>query len=184
MAKYVPPGIEYIPTNTEITGIMKVVGDENINLFRGAFYENRPLSLRNNKMVITSVEEMQRTHWRNEVLVKFHVTEDVPLKLFDDLVIYGEEIVVNQKQNYNTYEHNGYIKRDVTKQHTADETHVVRLWDIPRDKDGNEWEVSVLENRPYYCCDCNDMHDSSEPTATYLFRFREDAEYKYAELIP
>jgi len=168
MAKYISPGREYIPTTREIRGTLSGIGDNKIGEIEKFF----------NKLGGNiSVVALSSNRWS----IEFRIHKELSTREMKKLNSFGQGSI-DVHQNYETYEHQGYIKRDVTETHNIDENTKVRLWDIPKDKDGNEWEVSLLKNEPYYCCDCNDMHNSWSEIEKHLFKSRRQADNKYTEL--
>lgn len=183
MAEYIPAGRDYIPTTTEYIGTLTMTRkgtDKDLKRLLRSFAESKPAIFGNDKIYISFL----KTEWiaKNimQALFEFQVNGQPTEQLWDTLKTYGL-LERRIKQNYETLDHNGYVKHDVEKRHEVSETITVRLQDILPDKEGNEWEVFVMEADGYYCDLCQDTHD--ECIEKHLFKTPAEAEAKYAELI-
>jgi hypothetical protein len=181
MAKYISPGREHIPTTTEYTGtltMMRKSDDKDLKRFIRAAESRKMISIGDDKIlpVLCSLEYTSKNLLR--VIFDVRFISEPSENLLNQLKKYGlsERRIY---QNYETYDHEGYVKHDVEKYKNISKTKLIILQNIVRDSDGNEWKVAILKNKPYYCNDCNDMHDQWEETETYLFKTEEEAEKKY-----
>jgi hypothetical protein len=174
MAEYIPEGREFYPTTREYSGSLTIIGKK--------FFTEEQLRKKINikKIFLSDMTNiLERGICRQ--IIQFRVNQDLTEKQKNKLKKLGL-ITFRIKQNYNEVDHHGYIKREYAKYKNISDSEKVRLWDIIRDKDGNEWEVAVMKNEPYYCGDCNDTHDQWEDIETYLFKTKEDAEKKYKSI--
>jgi hypothetical protein len=181
MAEYVPPGREYRRGIASVTGTFSTVDKEVIERCRAGFEKGDPVVFDGDTIFITSMS-VDLSHVTPRATLKFEASGALsPMIMAKLSALPGSTLDVDA--GLTSFDHMGYIKRDVTETHEFSDTLILRLWDIPVDKDGNAWEVSLLENIPYYCFDCNDMHDDWKELETHLFKNRKKAEKKYAEMM-
>jgi len=179
MAKYIQPGIEYIPTTIEYTGTLTMTrrsDDKDLKQFiAGAM-----IPVGDSLIYINSLTQEWIARDVKRITMDWKVNGVAADNLLLELKKYGA-VTYRIKQNYYEYEHNGYVKHDVEKRHEVSEIITVRLQDILPDKDGNKWEVFVMEADGYYCDLCQDTHD--ECIEKHLFKTQAEAEEKYQSII-
>jgi hypothetical protein len=174
MAKYIPPGVEYVAGVMEIIGTM-IITDPGKML-------NSPRLLDDRGIFVQSITVSEIAAQISQQWVSFIISGELTKEKENILNGLSNCVKINYNRSYDTYQHNGFIERDIIKHHAISETKRARIWDIPEDEDGNKWEVSILESSSYFCCECNDTHWQWFPKQTYLFNHQKDAEEKYIEL--
>lgn len=186
MAYYIPECREYIPTTTEYTGTLTMIrkgNDQDLKCLMRSFEQSKHTVLGKDKIFIQS-RHYDEYGFGNKSIVKvvfeFQVNGEPTETLWTKLVQLGK-IERHIKQNYDYYDHCGYVKHDVEKRHNVSETIMVILQDILPDKEGNEWEVFVMESESYWDEDLEETRD--ECIEKHLFKTQAEAEVKYAELV-
>ena len=174
MAEYIPPGRDHVITTREYSGTLEIIGVICLN------YEQILKKINNKNIIIADgINYIENGMCRQIIELKFN--KELTDKQKDKLEKLGI-ITYRIKQDYNTFDHNGYVKRECVKYKNISDSEKVRLWDIVSDKDGNEWEVAIMTIEPYYCEECNDTHDRWEEIENYKFKNREEAEKKYKSI--
>lgn len=165
-----------IPGTLECTGELDVFPK-----YQGTFSLMSPAKIGEDEVIFYSGRIETVAPGMEKEILEFRVKGKLSDSFEENLWKYGEG-KISRKQNYSEYEHQGYIHHDVEDVHPIDDDHCIRLWDILPDKDGNEWEVVVCQNEPYWCDTCDDLHDDWIELEKHLFSTKEEAEMKYAEL--